>query len=352
MAARGFSAPAARRACATSGERRRKFLTAILAAALALFPCAPAGALAACAGRGLLPLIAERAPAAFAALEAEAARTPFGHGALFRVAYPGAPPSFVFGTLHLSDPRAAPASAASAALARSRTVLVETVEDGARLRRLPPARALALRAALRAGPGERARDLLDADALRRLAALGRAAGFAPQAVADMKPAALALVLDLPPCARAADYADAWIAAAARARGLTPVGLETLAEQIEALGPLDARTATALLEATLKQASAGEDIVETSLILYARGDLGALLAFMRMGEPLPGVAGSGTPPEFLDLLIDRRSARMAERAAPYLKAGGAFLAVGAAHLPGEKGLLRDLERRGFSVERAD
>ncbi|WP_374309018.1 TraB/GumN family protein [Methylocella sp.] len=351
MAARGFSAPAARRACATSGERRQKFLAAILAATLTLLSCAPTGALAACAGRDLLPLIAERAPAAFAALEAEAARTPFRHGALFRVAYPGAPPSFVFGTLHLSDPRAAPASAA-AALARSRAVLVETVEDGARLHRLPPARALALRAALRAGSGERARDLLDADALRRLAALGRAAGFAPQAVADMKPAALALVLDLPPCARAADYADAWIAAAARARGLTPVGLETLAEQIEALGPLDARTATALLEATLKQASAGEDIVETSLILYARGDLGALLAFMRMGEPLPGVAGSGTPPEFLDLLIDRRSARMAERAAPYLKAGGAFLAVGAAHLPGEKGLLRDLERRGFSVERAD
>ncbi|HYQ72222.1 MAG TPA: TraB/GumN family protein [Gammaproteobacteria bacterium] len=34
--------------------------------------------------------------------------------------------------------------------------------------------------------------------------------------------------------------------------------------------------------------------------------------------------------------------------PHLKAGNAFIAVGALHLPGETGLLSLLEQRGYTV----
>ena len=44
--------------------------------------------------------------------------------------------------------------------------------------------------------------------------------------------------------------------------------------------------------------------------------------------------------------------MRERALPLLAKGGAFIAVGVAHLPGEGGLLRLLEQDGFTVERID
>jgi uncharacterized protein YbaP (TraB family) len=40
--------------------------------------------------------------------------------------------------------------------------------------------------------------------------------------------------------------------------------------------------------------------------------------------------------------------MADRMQPYLKQGKAFVAVGALHLPGEQGLLKLLEQRGYSV----
>jgi hypothetical protein len=40
--------------------------------------------------------------------------------------------------------------------------------------------------------------------------------------------------------------------------------------------------------------------------------------------------------------------MAERMAPMLRQGGAFIAVGAAHLPGETGLLRLIEKAGYRV----
>jgi uncharacterized protein YbaP (TraB family) len=44
--------------------------------------------------------------------------------------------------------------------------------------------------------------------------------------------------------------------------------------------------------------------------------------------------------------------MAERMEPYLKQGGAFVAVGALHLPGEQGLLRLLGRRGYTLPAVD
>jgi uncharacterized protein YbaP (TraB family) len=50
-----------------------------------------------------------------------------------------------------------------------------------------------------------------------------------------------------------------------------------------------------------------------------------------------------------LLYDRNP-RMVERMQPQLQAGSAFIAVGALHLYGDKGLLRLLERAGYRVTR--
>jgi uncharacterized protein YbaP (TraB family) len=41
--------------------------------------------------------------------------------------------------------------------------------------------------------------------------------------------------------------------------------------------------------------------------------------------------------------------MRDRALPLLKRGGAFIAVGAAHLPGKEGLLSLFEKDGYEVE---
>ena len=54
--------------------------------------------------------------------------------------------------------------------------------------------------------------------------------------------------------------------------------------------------------------------------------------------------------FLHRFNDARNRVMADRMAARLNRGGAFIAVGALHLPGERGLLSLLSQRGYTVTR--
>ena len=54
--------------------------------------------------------------------------------------------------------------------------------------------------------------------------------------------------------------------------------------------------------------------------------------------------------FMRALLQDRNATMAERAAPLLAAGGAFIAVGALHLSGKTGLVERFRADGYTVTR--
>jgi hypothetical protein len=54
--------------------------------------------------------------------------------------------------------------------------------------------------------------------------------------------------------------------------------------------------------------------------------------------------------FKEALLDQRNHQMVERMMPLLERGKAFVAVGAAHLPGDEGMLHLLEQRGYRITR--
>jgi uncharacterized protein len=323
---------------------------------LAAVFCLPAsrGVAAECRGHDLFPALKSEAPAAYAAIDAAASAMPFRHGKLFRLSRAGTEPSYVFATLHLSDPRVTGFSPRlRAAVADSKLVALESIEIGAVLRNAIMKDREAWRRATVAEENQRADRLLAKADFAQLEALAARRGLPESATQKFKPTVLALMLDLPSCAMglpgAKPYVDELVADIARANKAPTVGLESIIEQVTVLDGLQRETERDLLIAVLRQADRGEDVIETMVARYAEGDIGGSLAWLRSAEPIPGVAQAQIPPAFLDRLITVRNKRMRDFALPLLKRGGAFIAVGAAHLPGKEGLLSLFEKEGYDVE---
>ena len=322
--------------------------------AAALFLTASRAVQADCHGRDLFPALKSEAPAAYAAIETAANAMPFRHGKLFRLSRAGSEPSYILATLHLSDPRITSFSPRlTATLTGSKIVVLETVETGDVLLRAIKNNHAAWRRATLARDNQRADNLLGTTDFKQLEALVARSGLPRSVAREFKPSTLALLLDLSPCAvrlpGTKPYLDKLVANIARENKIETVGLESMIEQIEILNGLPRETERDLLIAVLRRADRSEDFVETQIARYAEGDIGGLLAWLQSAEPVRGVAQAQIPLAFVDRLITFRNHRMRDRALSLLKRGGAFIAVGAVHLPGKEGLLSLFETEGYHVD---
>jgi uncharacterized protein len=324
----------------------------ILAAALCL--TMSSAVQADCHGHDLFPALKSEAPAAYAAIETAASAMPFRHGKLFRLSRAGSEPSYLFATLHLSDPRVTSFSPRlTATLTGSKIVVLETVETGDVLRRAIRNNPAAWRRATLARENQRADNLLSKTDFEQLEALAARSGLPKSVAREFKASTLALMLDLAACAvrlpGTKPYLDQLIANIARENQIETVGLESMIEQIEILDGLPRETERDLLIAVLRRADRSEDFVETQIARYAEGNIGGLLAWLQSAEPIRGVGQAQIPPAVGDRLITLRNHRMRDRALSFLRRGGAFIAVGAVHLPGKEGLLSLLQTEGYNVD---
>jgi uncharacterized protein YbaP (TraB family) len=138
--------------------------------------------------------------------------------------------------------------------------------------------------------------------------------------------------------------------AARAAGMTVFGLETVKENRAAYKDLPESQQIDLLRSTLRAAAMPRNVRraarDSDIRAYLAGDTGFLMR--RWNAAFSG--GGRARRQLGDQLLDQRSARFADRMVPWLKKGGMFIAIGAAHLPGEGGVIALLRDRGFSVVR--
>ncbi|MCB9233151.1 MAG: TraB/GumN family protein [Bacteroidia bacterium] len=118
------------------------------------------------------------------------------------------------------------------------------------------------------------------------------------------------------------------------------GLETVEEQMSAVDAMSleeqADAVVKMLQGDDQETDDGEKLIE----FYSAGlldSLAALSSRMEMG------------PEFEQEFLIKRNYRMVERLTPLIKKEPTFIAVGALHLPGEKGLIALLREQGYTVE---
>jgi uncharacterized protein YbaP (TraB family) len=306
---------------------------------------------AGCGGNNILTALERSDPARLATLREEAAATPNGKGLLWKIEGGRSRPSFLLGTMHVTDPRvlAMPAGAADA-FAEARTVIVESdeiVDDR------KASAAIMMRPDLTMFADNRTiNDFLKPEERVRLETGLKARGIPLPLVAKMKPWMIASFVALPTCefsrkAAGASFLDKKLAEDAVREGKSLKGLETLVEQLSAMDSLPVELHLSALIQTLALGETMDDLLATTTDLYLSGDTGMIMPMMKFVSAEVSSDDFGYADFEQRIIIDRNKI-MAERAAPMLKDGGAFMAVGALHLPGKEGLVELLRQQGFTV----
>lgn len=283
--------------------------------------------------------------ATLAAAQAAAVEIPHGQGLLWRVERAGAAPSHVFGTLHSGDPEItrlpAPVTAAFRGADSLMVEVVRTAEVDFEL----------LRASLlRRGDG--LATLVGPERFERVKTVGARYGLVEKQLQRFKPWALMTLFSTPPdeLLDRGDFGlplDWTLQKQAEARGVPVHGLESAAEQIALFDGLATADQIAFLDAALAANGEIERWWQTFKDAYLAQDVAAIFALMT--EQMAADDGELTR-TFMTQVIDDRNRRMVERAADRLAEGNTFIAIGALHLPGNQGVLKLLEERGYQVTR--
>lgn len=278
--------------------------------------------------------------AVLAAVPVQAAER-FGDGLLWRIEGKGAPASHVFGTIHLSDPRVTQlAPAVDREFKASRSL---TIEAG-----LDPGNMVALVNRMLYSDGRTLADVAGEDLYKRAAALVGGLGLPEAAVRNFKPWAVALLLSSPP-QDPESVLDYVLARMAKEQGKAVLELESLDEQAGIFDGMAEADQLALLRHAVDNYERLPKDMARLIEVYLKRDLSGM---WRISEETSATGDDAKRVNevFAQRLIYDRNVRMVERMEASLGQGGAFVAIGALHLYGDRGVLALLERRGYKVTR--
>ncbi|HEY6093901.1 MAG TPA: TraB/GumN family protein [Gallionellaceae bacterium] len=245
--------------------------------------------------------------------------------------------SYLFGTIHSEDPRVTRlAPPVQAAFDRSSRYVMEIIPDQASMQAASQAMLLDQGESLQALLGQPLYDKT-VQALKQL-------GVPPEVTDRFKPWAAMVIMSMPR-SKTGQVLDFVLYGAAIKAGKPQSGLETALEQISVFDSLPLDEQKVLLEDAVALFPQMDSMMEQMHVAYLSRDLGKLVA---LSDQYNRQGNAELANKINAMLIDQRNKRMAERMEAYLREGGAFVAVGALHLPGEQGLLQLLRKRGYVV----
>lgn len=301
---------------------------------------------------GSRDLIAELPAEERAALATEAARQPFHEGLTWRATKPGSTVTVV-GTIHLPDPRLdAIADRIAPAIRDADIVVLElTEEDQFAVQRMAaeqPERFFILE-------GPTLIDLLGDDwDLARQELTDR--GIPPFFAAKFQPWYLSLTLAVPACAMQAiaegrEGLDGRLTDIAKDAGTPMAALDEPSILLDLFGNDPLEDQVEALRFALRSEMNADAMMSTTIESYFDGRTAELWAFtQKLAREIEGGRWADEMAALEAEVLIGRNEDWAPRIRALINGQDAVIAVGAAHLPGETGVLRTLERAGYRVEK--
>lgn len=260
----------------------------------------------------------------------------FTRGLLWKIEPAGGHPSFLYGTMHTADPRVTtlPAPVRSAFdQASSFTIELLINADGM----------VSMAEAMFFPNGQTLSTVLGPQLYRQAEQALTDQGLPTHDLERKKPWVVIMLLSAPRVEFGLPL-DLRLQLQATLEGKPTFGLESMQEQIAVFNGLPLPDQVMLLKDTLRYQAHVARQFEQLLQAYLARDLAALIKVLRTPER----DSTDAFDTMMERLLDRRNRVMLERMRPRLQEGNAFIAVGAAHLPGEGGLLQLLTNAGYRV----
>lgn len=331
-----------------------RFAFAVLTIAFAV-PAAAAekddtAAAPACHGVDMLAETRAKDPQLYERIMGAAAAAKNSNAILWKIEKDGKPASYLFGTVHLTDQRVTTLSpAAKNAVNDSKTIALEVSDISETATSTVIARSAPL---VMFTDGRRLDNLLSSSEYDTVKSIIGRSGMPVDLAALFKPWIVTMILSVSDCERAKVQTgdrvlDMKIAELGKKRGMEVVGLETISDQLESMAAVPEQQQLDMLRSSLKYADRTNDMMETLVQLYLNRKISAALPFQIALAKQSGI-GDEAFAGFQQKLLYERNEKMRAVAEPLLDKGGVFIAIGALHLPGDRGMVELLRQSGYTV----
>lgn len=262
------------------------------------------------------------------------------NGLLWKIEKQGIPPSFLYGTMHVGDPRVVNlAPEVELAFVQADHFVMEMLMNFQAMGYVASASFF--------NDGSTLKDVMGHLEYKRLCSLINNRLFLSEDVLkNMKPWAVLMMLMMPADQQAQVSAalDMVLFRRASQRGIKVSGLETAQEQVAVFESMSLQDQVWMLNRSIEEIDKTDAQMPEMLNAYLQRDLAQLVAIQQQFM----YEDSDIDDRFMYQILEFRNFRMVERMQPALTQGKSFIAIGALHLPGEEGVLHLLEKQGYVV----
>ena len=261
----------------------------------------------------------------------------FSSGLLWKIETPTGQSNYLFGTIHSQDRVVAQFPPhVRLALAQSQPIIIESVltEESNKV----------FFDSIFFKDGELLSDMISPSVYQYLQEVLPDYGVPVEKIPDIKPWAAFTLMGRPKPVNAKTL-DMVLIDTARSLNKEIISLENMKELIEPMQKLSPDDQVIILNDTV--CNHGQIIKDSwELVqLYLARDLAGMMAFNNQPHFDEDVFE-----RYIQGILYDRNKRMLERIIPYLNDASAFIAVGALHLAGEKGLLNTLKKKNYKITR--
>lgn len=262
---------------------------------------------------------------------------------LWAVRAPGAPPTYLMGSIHVLTPDYYPLSSEiEMAFAQSKVLIEEVnIDDTSN-----PSTMLAVMSKAMLPGGRTLDQVIAPDLYAKVVVRAEKAGVPSVAIQRMKPWMAALALSTPSLAAAGFDSslglDKHFFERAKKGGLERRALETVEFQIDRLDEMSSADQEVMLRSTIDDLDTQLANVKTMADAWSRGETKTL-------ETLLLAATAESPQLYQRMLVERNQSWVPFVEACLKEKTACFVVVGAAHLVGPDSLVALLQKKGYTVE---